>query len=434
METNSRRFRAILVSLLFFSLSLNMGSGLAEVEEIENIGPNIEIFDMVIGDTWVFNTELDVASLIDPTDETWFGTVIENPLIGQTTRTVLGIETMEYKSKNYSVYEIKQEGNYEGIGTFPAPVLGLITGTMLVDYSATVWIRISDHATLREVTDIHIDLQHIAGVELLLDTVITREFDTDAEYFDFPTLWGETWTQTYIQNESWDGNSGYFTPPGNEKLKEMAYGYNNHSAPPVDWNGCEKSSYVQQTNSEGDVTEYRWYCPSIRGNVAEWDEDIILGVPAYLELISFTPGETSTSQIELEFDPLFESNNVTLNSPIIFNLTILLENGSSLENEIVKVNYLGEYTNWTLNGTNSATINISSNISKDSTTTLYDWASHGIVIQLSNHDVFTAFTITLNSSSIAEGIALRSESLELMSNWVDGSFELITIFGEQTRW
>ena len=74
------------------------------------------------------------------------------------------------------------------------------------------------------------------------------------------------------------------------------------------------------------------------------------------------------------------------------------------------------------------------NISKDSTTTLYDWASHGIVIQLSNHDVFTAFTITLNSSSIAEGIALRSESLELMSNWVDGSFELITIFGEQTRW
>ena len=56
------------------------------------------------------------------------------------------------------------------------------------------------------------------------------------------------------------------------------------------------------------------------------------------------------------------------------------------------------------------------------------------LIQLSNHDIFTAFTITLNSSSIAEGIALRSESLELMSNWVDGSFELITIFGEQTRW
>ena len=80
----------------------------------------------------------------------------------------------------------------------------------------------------------------------------------------------------------------YFTPPGNEKLKEMAYGYNNHSTPPVDWNGCEKSSYVQQTNSEGEITEYRWYCPSIRGNVAEWDEDIILGVPAYLELISFT--------------------------------------------------------------------------------------------------------------------------------------------------
>ena len=75
-----------------------------------------------------------------------------------------------------------------------------------------------------------------------------------------------------------------------------------------------------QSNSEGEITEYRWYCPSIRGNVAEWNEDIILGVPAYLELISFTPGETSSTQIELEFDPLFESNNVTLNSPIIFNL------------------------------------------------------------------------------------------------------------------
>ncbi len=434
METNSRRFRAILVSLLFFSLSLNMGSGLAEVEEIEPNGPDIEIYDMVIGDTWVFNTELDVASLIDPTDETWFGTAIDNPLSGQTTRTVLGIETMEYKSKNYSVYEIKQEGNYMGIGTFPAPVLGLITGTMLVDYSATLWIRISDHATLREVTDIHIDLEHLAGVELLLDTVITREFDTDAEFFDFPTLWDETWTQTYIQNESWDGNSGYFSPPGNEKLIERAYGYNNYTSPPVNWNGCENSSYIQQTNSEGDITEYKWYCPSIRGTVVEWEEDIILGVPAYSELISFSPGEITTAQIVLEFEQSFESNNVTLNSPIIFDLTISLENGSSLENEIIKINYLGEYSNWTLNESNSATINISSNVSKDSTTTLYDWASHGVVIQLTGYDVFTTFTITLNSSSIAEGIALRSESLDLMSNWVDGSFELITIFGEQTRW
>ena len=87
-----------------------------------------------------------------------------------------------------------------------------------------------------------------------------------------------------------------------------------------------------------------------------------------------------------------------------------------------------------MNQSNSVSVNLSSNISKDSTTTLYDWASHGIVIELESHLIFTAFTITLNSSTIAEGIALRSESLDLMTNWVDGSFNSITIFGEQTRW
>jgi len=415
-------------------MSLNLGSGLAELENIQEDPPNLELYNMVIGDTWVFDTELDAESLIDPTDPEWYGTEINQPLSGQTTRTVMGIKTMEYKSENHTVYEIKQEGNYVGVGTFPAPVIGLISGTMKVDYSSTMWFRLSDHSKLREVSDIKIDLEHLAGVEQLLDTEVTREFDTDAEYFDFPTLWNETWTQTFIQNESWNGDSGYFSPPGNEKLKERAYGYNNYSAPPLVWNGCEVSSYVEQTNSEGEPTEYRWFCPSIRGSLIEWTEDIILGVPAYSELISFTPGVVQTAQFVFVFEEGFDRSNVTLNTPILINLKIILQNESSLENENITVNYLGKYSNWTLNETNSVLINISSNLSKDSTTTLYDWASHGVVIELNSHSIFTAFTITLNSSSIAEGIALRSESLELMSGWRDGSFNFITIFGEQTRW
>ena len=434
MQTHSSRFRAILITLLLMCISLNIGSGLAELEESEDQPPDIEIFDMVVGDTWEFETELDVESLIDPTDPNWYGTVITDPLSGQTTRTIMGTTTIEFHSKNYSVYEIKQEGYYSGSGTFPAPLIGLISGTMYVDYSSTQWFRISDHAKLREVSDLRIDLEHIAGVELLLDTIITREYDTDAEYYDFPTKWNESWIQTFIQNESWNGDAGYFSAPGNEKQKEFAYNYNNYSSPPVSWPNCENASYVEQTNSEGDPTEFRWFCPAIRGSLIEWQEDIILGVPAYSELISFTPGENPTHEIKIEFESLFDPTNVTLNSPIKFNITITLENGSSLENESIKINYLGKYTNWSLNQSNTASINISSNISKDSTTTLYDWASHGIVIVLENYSIFTAFTITLNSSAIAEGIALRSESLELMSGWADGSFEYATIFGEQIRW
>ncbi len=434
MQANSRRFRAILVSLLFIMMSLNIGSGLAEIDNSENSPPSINIFNMVIGDTWKYNTELDVASLIDPTDPTWFGTQINDPLSGETTRTIERIISVEYKSQNHTVYEIKQEGFYSGIGTFPAPVLGLITGTMLVDYSATIWVRVSDHATLRELTDIHIDLEHLAGTELLLDTQITREYDIDAEFYDFPTLWNESWTQTYIQNESWDGNAGYFSPPGNEKKIERAYSYNNYTAPPVIWVGCENSSYVEQTNSEGEETQFKWHCPAIRGPVIEWTEDIILGVPAYLELTSYSPGNEQNTEFEFDFNGNFDLNNVTLNSPIKFNLTVTLENQTSLENELIRINYLGKYSNWTLNESNSVSVNISSNISKDSTTTLYDWASHGMVIELYDYQKFTTITFTLNSSTIAEGIALRSESLDLISNWAEGPMEYITIFGEQTRW
>ena len=78
-------------------------------------------------------------------------------------------------------------------------------------------------------------------------------------------------------------------------------------------------------------------------------EDIILGVPAYSKLTSFTPGEIPTSQIKIEFESLFNATNVTLNSPIKFNLTVDLYNGSSLENESIRINYLGKNTNWTLN-------------------------------------------------------------------------------------
>ncbi len=434
MQTYSRRFRAILVSLLFLLMSLNIGSGLAEIQDEGITPPDIEIFNMLIGDSWKYNTELDVASLIDPADPNWYGTQIDEPLIGETTRTLEEIISVEYKSKNYTVYQIKQEGFYSGVGTFPAPVLGLITGTMLVDYSSTVWIRVSDHATLRELTQIKIDLEHLAGVELLLDTEINREFDTDAEYYDFPTNWNETWTQTYIQNETWNGNAAYFTPPSNEKLIERAYNYRNYSIPPVSWIGCENSSYVEQTNSEGEQTQYRWFCPAIRGTVVEWTEDIILGVPAYLELIEFSPGYEQNVDFIFNFGSDLDFKNVTLNSPIEFNLTINLDNTSSVENEIVRINYLGSYSSWTLDSTNSVFVNFSSNISKDSTTTLYDWASHGMVVELEGYNLFTTLTIVLNSSTIAEGIALRSQSLNLISGWASGPFDRIVIFGEQSRW
>lgn len=434
MLTDSRRFRAILVSLLFLVMSLNIGSGLAEIEDTEISPPNIQVFNMVVGDTWKYYTELEVASLIDPTDPNWYGTEINQPLIGETTRTVENIISVEYKSKNYTVYEVKQEGFYTGVGTFPAPVLGLITGTMLVDYSSTLWIRVSDHATLKELTDIKIDLEHLAGVELLLDTQIDREYDTDAEYYDFPTLWNESWTQTYIQNETWNGNAAYFTPPENEKKIERAYSYKNYSAPPLIWPGCENSSYVEQTNSEGEKTKYRWFCPSIRGTVVEWTSDIILGVPAYLELVTFASGNEQNVDFRFDFNMNFDINNVTLNSLIEFNLTIILDNQTSLENEHVRINYLGEYYIWKLNNTNSVFVNFSSNINRDSTTTLYDWASHGMVVELQNYDFLTTLTITLNSSTIAEGIALRSESLDLISGWVNTPIEHIFIFGEQSRW
>ena len=87
------------------------------------------------------------------------------------------------------------------------------------------------------------------------------------------------------------------------------------------WNGIntlyeltKEAGFIE--NSEGEPTEYRWYCPAVRGALIEWQEDIILGVPAYSELISFTPGEIPTSQIEIEFESLFDTTNVTLNSPI----------------------------------------------------------------------------------------------------------------------
>ena len=83
---------------------------------------------------------------------------------------------------------------------------------------------------------------------------------------------------------------------------------------------------------------------------------------------------------------------------------------------------------------NSVFVNFSSSINRDSTTTLYDWASHGMVVELQNYDFLTTLTITLNSSTIAEGIALRSESLDLISGWVNTPIEHIFIFGEQSRW
>ena len=106
MQTNLSQIRAILIALLFFLVSLNLGSGLAQIEDSEELPPTLNLYNMVIGDTWTYNTELDVGSLIDPSDPNWFGTQIQEPLSGQTTRIIEGIENLEYKSKNYSTYVV----------------------------------------------------------------------------------------------------------------------------------------------------------------------------------------------------------------------------------------------------------------------------------------------------------------------------------------
>ena len=430
--------RAVLLATMILAMSLSDISVLSEESSNTTAGrsdaPTLPLYRMLIGDEWLYDTQLDAEALIDPDDPEWYGASIPQPLTGETLRVVESITEFEHLGANQTVYVVRTSGTYGGEGTFPAPVLGLVNGIIEVRFERTEWIRLSDMATLVQETDLYIALDHLAGTELLTDIISRWSFEPDAEFYDFPLGSHEQWTSAYLRNESWTGDKGYFSPPEKERNIERAFNVTAYSQPPISWTGCEMAYNVSQTDAEGEPTEYRWLCPAVRGALIEWHADIILGAPARLQLKSFAAGEPSQNSLETLIDDDLDLDNMTLGQPLLFTIWLNDSAGSPMPGESVLVNYLNRTRNFTTDQNGSVMINISAGVQKDTTPTRYDWGSHGVVITHPSSSTHAVFTVVLNSSAIAEGIALRVAGMEKVDGWVIGSFTLATQFADQMRW
>ena len=449
----------ICIALAFSSIIIcASGTNVIQLNELEFIPDNLEtenneqtnftenvseIYAEIpawnVGDKWTYSTILDASTAL-PDNPDWDDADLNQPLTGNTIIEISQYSTYEYNGDIIPVYLRTYSGIYQGPAVFPTPdgvdfLLETISGTLDVEYQRTEYIRASDLAVFEIQAHIKIEFQYSLGTETLIDTSSNVKYFPAYEYHDFPVFLNESWSSVHRVDESWDGNNGYFEAPAPSSDVEYVFEVIENGTPPHIYEGCEEAVNISNINTNGEQIEWMWFCESIRAPTLWWVKDIAVNVNAELRLIDYIPAaNTPANYAEIHLDPKFERLNATLSELIDLTISITDSEGSPVSGMNGKISYCSQTINWTtgLNGT--VTISLDVGLLKDDTVTLYDWGSHGIVFVSDSNITYVVKTIVLNSSAVAEAIALRNEGAELIQKSSFPALELVRSFDKSIRW
>ena len=276
----NRRFVSLLL-LFVFLLPIGMHTmdqqHLAENDAISNTGRSsttlIDVPNYRIGDTWIYDTEFDVSSLVQQSGVS----ASLNTLGGDTSREVTDIGFVDVDGTQTLVYEIEISGDFTS-GTNGATLDGN-QGTLNIYYDGADYIRVRDLATVVTVFEIDVDfIPSIFGfpANWLKQDIATLEFNTTydppKESHDFPLQNGNQWYELTEAATTVSGNSDYFDPSGFDNTVNENYSWQitKNQAPSENgkspsYQGCQNSFKIMEWNGTGVNTGFNWYCPDVRG-------------------------------------------------------------------------------------------------------------------------------------------------------------------------
>lgn len=418
-----------LVLLLLFTLVPLQHEVLEQPEVIKrNQGFDPGVSDVPVwrvGDRWIYSGTFDPSILI--TDTGVDATVGE--IQGDTTSEVMGITTRNVDNMSVLAYELRTSANFDKSGVR----LEGYTGNVYIQFTQTEYLRVSDLSSIRSDLDLYIRFvpSGISFLEQILgDITITTTYSPVNENYDFPLRANERWTTTTTSTSQWSGQSDYITPfpPPKTDTNSTTWVVTDVGKPinsigqSTDYGGCNGSYEMTSYNIDGDSEGYRWYCPEVR-NYAWLHTDDDIGLTIDFRLKRYDPvGATGVSPYTnpgvrsdcLEVNP---ARSVTaLNTPMEVWVNASASCFSNPAGVSLELHHETEGSVQTLttasNGSAWALVDVGDAL--DSSATLLDYASHGLVAKSGNK--VGAATITLDEYLVGLDVFADEEAAVILRN------------------
>ena len=390
----------VVVALMLSVSSTQMALTSVTVRSSENIAHQANITTWNVGDMWGYDIRLDAVSLVEDSPDL-SGSSLEI-LDGTATIEVASVTLYNVSGDMVPAYRLEMDAEATGDGRFPEPNTGIFaSGELLVDYHETRWVRVSDMAIIYRIQSLDLDFDAFGiWTTGIADFDHSHEYNPPQEIYDFPMRINETWNSVSEHTQTWTGNGGpvaFPDPPSQISEDIIIYNITEVGPSPADYSGCEDSYRIWWNNTNGDLLEDHWWCPSVNYDVHWWTDDIALsGVDGEFWLTSYSPVESSV--IDVALSPEISS----LNSQI--NVSITGPNG---ESGIIW--HHGKMFNFTLvDGV--AIVVVSAGNRMDDTPTSIDWGTHGIVACIDTEGLaMTCSVATLTLEGSAIGGLLRQD-------------------------
>ena len=358
-----------------------------------------------IGDRWIYSGTFDPSILV--TDTGVDATVGE--IQGDTTAEVTGITTQNVDNMSVLAYTLRTSANFDKSGVS----LEGFTGNVYIQFTQTEYLRVSDLAPIRSELDMYIRFvpSGISFLEQILgDITITTTYSPVNENYDFPLRMDERWTTTTTSYSQWSGQSDYITPfpPPETDTNSTTWVVTDVGKPrnmigqSIDYGGCNESYEMTSFNSDGVSEGFRWYCPEVR-NYAWLNTNDDIGLTIDFKLKRYDP--VGASGVEPYTNPgtradclsvTPERSITALNTPMQVWVNASSSCFSNVAGLQLELHHEAEgfVTSLTTaaNGSAWAVLDIGNAV--DSSATLLDYASHGLVAKAGNR--VGAATVTLD--------------------------------------
>jgi len=352
----------------------------------------VDVPSWKINDIWNYNGNLDLVNYVASSG---VNTNLQS-MSGTLQKIVTDIYTMTVDNKSTLVYNIQTHGEYDSGGAIS---LEGTNGCLFVTMDTDEIIRVSDLATIeQEATfDLVFDPVLFGSCRTWLrqnvaELIVLNEYSPPLESYDFPLYVGDNWDEDYTQETSYSGSSDYVTIPSDTvgsnstNWEVMSQGYSG-----VGYSGCIPSYNISSTNSGGEDTGYKWFCPAIRGDIkTETIEGI--GFTAIHSLSSYNAvNRPKQIDVEVEF-PL---------SPIDMDISAWVnvsQDGNPLSNQNVEFRYEigGNIQTVTTAANGSAHVIFNTGHAADDSITTNDLGSHGIVAWIPSENLVGVATVTID--------------------------------------
>jgi len=361
-----------------------------------------------VGDLWTYSVVLDGQSLVDGAAELEGAEL--DLLYGTATIQVQGIEELIIGEQITPAYRTITSAVVVGDGRgVPAPILGSVDGYLTAALVLTEYFRVGDLALIEY--DKHIVMTFTAEISFVEQTVDIADFvesgvySPPLEFYDFPLAMNESWNSVTNLTKTYTGSSDVVTLPEEPEYFDQEWLFLVNATGDGGFTSCENSTKLWQTNSNGDVEEWRWWCEEVNQYASRWTNDIALGGgDAELNLLSYQPA-TNVGSVTVELNPI----SSPLNSEVDCWINVTDSTGNNVAGKSGYVYLVGvNRTSFTTSDNGSAYIRLKVGNTMDDTPTSDDWATHGVVAYLHSDQIVGATTLTLEGSAI--GGLLRQEA------------------------